>query len=75
MVEGVYKAPQIGDDQTLGELLEQYSSDYRRLYIEHPRVRLDGVYIAICQYMSVMPTLNVAFFVLTFKCKQTVRAE
>ncbi len=27
--------------------------DYRRLYIEHPRVRYDGVYIAVCHYMYV----------------------
>jgi hypothetical protein len=27
------------------------SIDYRRLYIEQPRVRLDGVYIAVCHYV------------------------
>jgi len=26
-------------------------SDYRRVYIEHPRLRLDGVYIAVCHYV------------------------
>ena len=25
--------------------------DYRRVYIEQPRVRMDGVYIANCHYV------------------------
>lgn len=33
--------------------LRRYRSDYRRMFIEHPRVRFDGVYIAICHYMYV----------------------
>ncbi|EMD38956.1 hypothetical protein CERSUDRAFT_104245 [Gelatoporia subvermispora B] len=47
----VYKPPQINDDESLDDLLRNYMSDYRRLYIEHPRVRLDGVYIAVCHYI------------------------
>ena len=34
-------------------VIERYFSDYRRVFIEHPRVRLDGVYIATCHYMYV----------------------
>lgn len=36
---------------SLSELAQQYRSDYRRVYIEHPRLRLDGVYISICYYV------------------------
>ncbi|KAI0725405.1 hypothetical protein C8Q72DRAFT_852664 [Fomitopsis betulina] len=49
-VEATYKPPQISDDLDLDGLLTTYLGDYRRLYIEQPRVRLDGVYIAICHY-------------------------
>jgi len=31
--------------------------DYRRVFIEQPRVRTDGVYIAICHYMLVTHAL------------------
>ncbi len=50
-VETIYKPPQISSDETLDDILDKYSSDYRRVYIEQPRVRLDGVYIAVCHYM------------------------
>ncbi|KAG2157698.1 uncharacterized protein EDB93DRAFT_1238531 [Suillus bovinus] len=46
-----YKPPQIADDEPITNIVERYSSDYRRAYIEHPRLRLDGVYIAVCHYM------------------------
>lgn len=49
----IYKPPQIPDEITADEIVENYSFDYRRMYIEHPRVRLDGVYIAVCHYMCV----------------------
>ena len=52
-VETVYKPPQISEDEELDGLLTSYVGDYRRLYIEQPRVRLDGVYIAICHYTYV----------------------
>lgn len=32
-------------------IIERYALDYRRVYIEQPRVRLDGVYIATCHYV------------------------
>jgi hypothetical protein len=50
-VETIYKPPQISPDETLDDILDKYSSNYRRVYIEQPRVRLDGVYIAVCHYM------------------------
>src|SRR5712672_2664173 len=50
-VETVYKAPQILPNEVLNDIVDKYSSDYRRVYIERPRVRLDGVYIAVCHYM------------------------
>jgi len=50
-VETLYKPPQISPEQTLDDILDKSSSDYRRVYIEQPRVRLDGVYIAVCHYM------------------------
>ncbi|CAG8548149.1 208_t:CDS:2 [Funneliformis caledonium] len=28
-----------------------YHSDWRKMYIERPRIRLDGIYIAICNYL------------------------
>ena len=50
-VEAIYKPPQIADGETVSMLLAEHMQDYRRLYIEHPRIRLDGVYIAVCHYM------------------------
>lgn len=50
-VQLAYKPPQIADDKSIANVVELYSSDYRRAYIEHPRLRLDGVYIAVCHYM------------------------
>lgn len=53
LVEMTYSPPQIPRDFSLEGLAEDYMSDYRRMYIEHPRLRLDGVYIAICHYVCV----------------------
>lgn len=50
-VERIYKPPQISPDEALDDILDKHSSDYRRVYIERPRLRLDGVYIAVCHYM------------------------
>ncbi|EIN05959.1 hypothetical protein PUNSTDRAFT_115360 [Punctularia strigosozonata HHB-11173 SS5] len=47
----VYRPPQIPPELTLEGLADNYDSDYRRLYVEHPRLRLDGVYIAVCHYI------------------------
>ena len=53
LVQRTYVPPQVPDDLSVELLAEQYASDYRRLYIEYPRVRLDGVYIAVCHYVYV----------------------
>lgn len=50
-VETIHKPPQIADDEDIPMLLADYSFNFRRMYIEHPRLRLDGVYIAVCHYM------------------------
>jgi len=46
-----YKPPQIPYPESILDLVKTYGVDFRRLYIETPRVRLDGVYIAICSYL------------------------
>ncbi|KAF9266943.1 hypothetical protein L218DRAFT_956035 [Marasmius fiardii PR-910] len=51
LVEVTYKPPQILDEEVLKTLYDKYLYDYRRLYIEHPRIRTDGVYIAVCHYI------------------------
>jgi F-box protein 9 len=53
-VETIYKPPQISPDEELDDIVDSYSSDYRRVYIERPHVRLDGVYIAVCHYMYLL---------------------
>lgn len=53
-VETVYKPPQISPNEILDDIVDNYSSDYRRVYVELPRVRLDGVYIAVCHYMYLL---------------------
>ncbi|CCM01804.1 uncharacterized protein FIBRA_03871 [Fibroporia radiculosa] len=50
-VRAIYKPPQIPDDEDMDALLHHYTADFRRLYIEQPRVRFDGVYIAVCHYI------------------------
>ncbi|KIM90425.1 hypothetical protein PILCRDRAFT_812167, partial [Piloderma croceum F 1598] len=51
LVEITYKPPQIRHGLALETVAAEYMSDYRRVYIEHPRLRLDGVYIAVCHYV------------------------
>ncbi|KAI0040964.1 hypothetical protein FA95DRAFT_789684 [Auriscalpium vulgare] len=51
LVEAIYKPPQIPPEETIADLLDQHGEDYRRTFIEQPRVRLDGVYIAVCHYV------------------------
>ncbi|KAI0358040.1 hypothetical protein OH77DRAFT_1421315 [Trametes cingulata] len=51
MVHRVLKPPQIPEEEELETLVLKYMTDYRRIYIEHPRVRFDGVYIAVCHYI------------------------
>ncbi|KAK2463536.1 hypothetical protein APHAL10511_004287 [Amanita phalloides] len=51
LVVATYKPPQISQTDLLTNLMERYKYNYRHLYIEQPRIRLDGVYIAICHYV------------------------
>ena len=51
LVQDTYIPPQIPDDVDIADIAEQYLYDFRRVFIEHPRLRLDGVYIAVCHYM------------------------
>ena len=47
-----YKPPQISEAVTVQTIVDGlYDSNYRQTYIEHPRLRLDGVYIAVCHYV------------------------
>ena len=46
-----YKPPQIPEAVTVETIVDGYDSNYRQTYIEHPRLRLDGVYIAVCHYV------------------------
>lgn len=51
LVKKTYHPPQIPDIDTLLTAIETRLSDYRRVFIEQPRLRLDGVYIATCHYV------------------------
>ncbi|OSD04808.1 hypothetical protein PYCCODRAFT_1363596 [Trametes coccinea BRFM310] len=51
MVQRVLQPPQITDEAEFDVLVLKYMTDYRRMYIEQPRVRYDGVYIAVCHYI------------------------
>ncbi|KAL1666433.1 hypothetical protein GGF50DRAFT_50651 [Schizophyllum commune] len=51
LVVSTYQPPQVPSAEALTSVVASFQSDYRRLYIEHPRVRLDGVYIAVCHYV------------------------
>ncbi|KAG9313070.1 hypothetical protein JVU11DRAFT_6510 [Chiua virens] len=51
LVHMAYKPPQIPETITLQTIVDGYDSNYRQTYIEHPRLRLDGVYIAVCHYV------------------------
>ncbi|CAE6537374.1 unnamed protein product [Rhizoctonia solani] len=47
-VTSTYVPPQIPTTVPLTEYITRFDYDMRRLYIELPRLRLDGVYIAVC---------------------------
>jgi len=51
LVLATYKPPQISEHDGMLSILERYKFDYRRFYLEQPRLRLDGVYIATCHYV------------------------
>jgi len=48
----LYVFPQIRRGQSFPEIVRsKYDNDYRQATIEHPRLRFDGVYIAVCHYI------------------------
>ncbi|KAG7445001.1 uncharacterized protein BT62DRAFT_933415 [Guyanagaster necrorhizus] len=51
LVTATYRPPQVPNQEALHAVLERCLYDYRRVFIEHPRVRMDGVYIAVCHYV------------------------
>lgn len=57
------------DDEDIGELISRYMGDFRRVFVEHPRVRYDGVYIAVCHYMYVDIYLNI------FRCLRLLMSD
>lgn len=61
-VNRIYKPPQVDEEEDTGVLVRKYMGDFRRVFIEHPRVRLDGVYIAVCHYMYVETRQNIYLF-------------
>ncbi|RKP11339.1 hypothetical protein BJ684DRAFT_22107 [Piptocephalis cylindrospora] len=40
-----------GSGRTEEEWLAHYGGDWRRMYIERPRVRFNGIYICVCSYV------------------------
>ncbi|GAA5939232.1 hypothetical protein JCM1841_002928 [Sporobolomyces salmonicolor] len=42
---------QIKREESAQELVKLHGNDWRRFYIEHPRIRLDGVYISVVTYL------------------------
>ncbi|KAH7105762.1 hypothetical protein BKA62DRAFT_612615 [Auriculariales sp. MPI-PUGE-AT-0066] len=51
LVMAVLVPPQIQSEHARLELIKHHKFDFRRIWIEHPRVRLDGVYISLCHYV------------------------
>ena len=68
MVKTIYQPPQISDEEEADQLVAKYMMDYRRVYVEHPRVRFDGVYIAVCHYMYVLRSSMTFIFVECHTC-------
>jgi len=54
LVHSTYIPPQVPvlPTYSVQSLLEAYDRDCRRMYVEQPRVRVDGVYIAVCHCES-----------------------
>ncbi|KAL4071392.1 hypothetical protein V8B97DRAFT_1963109 [Scleroderma yunnanense] len=46
-----YKPPQVPEVDAIDAIVTSHAANYRQFYIEHPRLRLDGVYIAVCHYV------------------------
>ncbi|KIM53747.1 hypothetical protein SCLCIDRAFT_94688, partial [Scleroderma citrinum Foug A] len=50
-----YKLPQIPDVDSIGAIVNSYAANYRQIYIEYLRLRLDGLYIAVCYCTYAIP--------------------
>lgn len=72
-VKAIYQPPQIPEDENYESLSYKYKGDFRRLFIEQPRVRLDGVYIAVCHYVYVHHRLYVCFPLILVQSKWAKR--
>ncbi|KAJ7696586.1 hypothetical protein B0H17DRAFT_1158661 [Mycena rosella] len=46
-----YRPPQMPSLDSMVPVIAEYHSDFRRVYLEHPRIRYDGVFIAVCFYV------------------------
>ncbi|GAA5963649.1 hypothetical protein JCM3765_003530 [Sporobolomyces pararoseus] len=44
-------AQQIAREESAAELVKLHGSDWRRFYVEHPRIRLDGCFISVVTYL------------------------
>ncbi|GAA6050268.1 hypothetical protein JCM3770_002762 [Rhodotorula araucariae] len=42
---------QISREESAVQLVKEHGTDWRRFYIEHPRIRLDGAYISVVTYL------------------------
>jgi hypothetical protein len=73
LVIATYKPPQISQTDVLTTIMERYGYSYRRMFIEQPRIRLDGVYIAICHYVFV--PIQIFFTLLVMMCVIVVQAS
>lgn len=51
LVRITYHPPQVPETAAMIPVIKKCMFDCRRVYIEQPRVRLDGVYIANCHYV------------------------
>ncbi|KZT56894.1 hypothetical protein CALCODRAFT_496901 [Calocera cornea HHB12733] len=49
--EDTYVPPQVKEDLSATMIASLYGYNYRHTFIHHPRVRLDGCYIAVCHYI------------------------
>ncbi|GAA6022393.1 hypothetical protein JCM11491_001576 [Sporobolomyces phaffii] len=44
-------AQQIAREESAAELVKSHGNDWRRFYVEHPRIRLDGCFISVVTYL------------------------
>ncbi|KAF8892250.1 hypothetical protein BD779DRAFT_1610373 [Infundibulicybe gibba] len=67
LVCGIYLPPQVPGIESMIPVVQRYDANYRQIYVEHPRVRLDGVYIAVCHYvrqgLSENSWVNISHFI------------